>query len=179
MPTTFNVHFRFGQTLFKAIAAQKPIGLIHIDAHTDTWDEFLSSRVHHGAPFRRAVEDGLLDPKRTVQIGIRGAQTTSDGWDYSVKKGMRIIFIEEFIQTGVEAVIAEAHSIVGDGPVYISFDVDSLDPVYAPGTGTPEIGGLTTREAQALLRHQIRDGDPAKIIDRAEASPSWPEPKPR
>ncbi len=138
--------------IFKAIAAERPIGLIHIDAHTDTWDEFLSSRVHHGAPFRRAVEDGLLDPKRTVQIGIRGAQTTSEGWDYSVEKGMRIIFIEEFIKTGVEAVIAEARGIVGEGPTYISFDVDSLDPVYAPGTGTPEIGGLTTREAQALLR---------------------------
>ncbi len=138
--------------IFKAIAAHKPIGLIHIDAHTDTWDEFLSSSVHHGAPFRRAVEDGLLDPKRTVQIGIRGAQTTSEGWDYAVEKGMRIIFIEEFIQTGVENAITEARSVVGEGPTYISFDVDSLDPVYAPGTGTPEIGGLTTREAQALLR---------------------------
>ena len=138
--------------IFKAIAAHKPIGLIHIDAHTDTWDEFLGSKVHHGAPFRRAVEDGLLDPKRTVQIGIRGAQTTSDGWDYAVEKGMRIIFIEEFIQNGVAAVIAEARRVVGEGPTYISFDVDSLDPVYAPGTGTPEIGGLTTREAQALLR---------------------------
>ena len=138
--------------IFKAIAAHKPIGLIHIDAHTDTWDEFLSSRVHHGAPFRRAVEDGLLDPKRTVQIGIRGAQTTSDGWDYAAEKGMRIIFIEEFIKTGVDAVITEARRVVGEGSTYISFDVDSLDPVYAPGTGTPEIGGLTTREAQALLR---------------------------
>lgn len=138
--------------IFRAIAAQSPIGLIHIDAHTDTWDEFLGSSVHHGAPFRRAVEDGLLDPKRTVQIGIRGAQTTTEGWDYSVKNGMRIIFIEEFIKTGVEAVIAEARSIVGDGPTYISFDIDSLDPAYAPGTGTPEIGGLTTREVQALLR---------------------------
>jgi guanidinopropionase len=138
--------------IFKAIADQRPIGLIHIDAHTDTWDEFLGSRVHHGAPFRRAVEDGLLDPKRTVQIGIRGAQTKSEGWDYSVEKGMRLIFIEEFAKTGVEAVIAEARRVVGEGPTYISFDVDSLDPVYAPGTGTPEIGGLTTREAQALLR---------------------------
>ena len=138
--------------IFKAIADQRPIGLIHIDAHTDTWDEFLGSRVHHGAPFRRAVEDGLLDPKRTVQIGIRGAQTKSEGWDYSVEKGMRLIFIEEFAKTGVEAVIAEARKVVGEGPTYISFDVDSLDPVYAPGTGTPEIGGLTTREAQTLLR---------------------------
>ncbi len=138
--------------ILKAIAAQRPVGLIHIDAHTDTWDEFLKSRVHHGAPMRRAVEDGLLDPKRTVQVGIRGAQTTSEGWDYSAEKGMRLIFIEEFSRIGVEAVITEARKVVGSGPTYISFDVDSLDPVYAPGTGTPEIGGLTTREAQTLLR---------------------------
>ena len=138
--------------ILKAIAAQRPIGLIHIDAHTDTWDEFLGSNIHHGAPFRRAVEDGLLDPKRAVQIGIRGAQTTTEGWDYSTEKGMRVIFIEEFITAGVEAVIAETRRIIGEGPAYISFDVDSLDPVYAPGTGTPEVGGLTTREAQALLR---------------------------
>jgi guanidinopropionase len=138
--------------IFKAIAAQRPIGLIHIDAHTDTWDEFMGSRVHHGAPFRRAVEDGLLDPRRTVQIGIRGAQTTTEGWDYSVDKGMRVIFIEAFVKAGVEAVVAEARRIVAEGPAYISFDIDSLDPAYAPGTGTPEIGGLSTREAQALLR---------------------------
>jgi guanidinopropionase len=138
--------------ILKAIAAQRPIGLIHIDAHTDTWDEFLGSNIHHGAPFRRAVEDGLLDPKRAVQIGIRGAQTTTEGWDYSTEKGMRVIFIEEFVTAGVDAVIAETRRIIGEGPAYISFDVDSLDPVYAPGTGTPEVGGLTTREAQALLR---------------------------
>ena len=138
--------------ILKAIAAQRPIGLIHIDAHTDTWDEFLGSNIHHGAPFRRAVEDGLLDPKRAVQIGIRGAQTTTEGWDYSTEKGMRVIFIEEFVTAGVDAVIAETRRIIGKGPAYISFDVDSLDPVYAPGTGTPEVGGLTTREAQALLR---------------------------
>ncbi len=138
--------------IFKAIAAHHPIGLIHVDAHTDTWDEFLGSNVHHGAPFRRAVEDGLLDPERTVQIGIRGAQTTTEGWDYSAEKGMRVIFIEEFVTAGVDAVIAETRRIIGEGPAYISFDVDCLDPAYAPGTGTPEVGGLTTREAQALLR---------------------------
>ncbi len=138
--------------IFKAIAAHHPIGLIHVDAHTDTWDEFLGSNVHHGAPFRRAVEDGLLDPERTVQIGIRGAQTTTEGWDYSTEKGMRVIFIEEFVTAGVDAVIAETRRIIGEGPAYISFDVDCLDPAYAPGTGTPEVGGLTTREAQALLR---------------------------
>ncbi len=138
--------------IFRAIAADRPLGMVHIDAHTDTWDEFLGSKFTHGAPFRRAVEEGLLDPKRTVQIGIRGAQNTEDGWSFSIENGMRVIFMEEFTKIGVDAVIAEARRVVGDGPTYISFDVDGLDPVYAPGTGTPEVGGLTTIEAQALLR---------------------------
>lgn len=138
--------------IMRAIATNGPVGLIHIDAHTDTWDEFMGSKYMHGTPFRRAVEENLLDPKRTVQIGIRGAQTSSEGWDYSVNSGMRLMFIEEFNKIGVDAVIREARQIVGDGPTYISFDIDSLDPVYAPGTGTPEIGGLTTIQAQALLR---------------------------
>ncbi len=138
--------------IFRALAADGPIGMIHVDAHTDTWDEFMGCKFSHGAPFRRAVEENLLDPTRTVQIGIRGAQDTSGGWDYSLDSGMRVIFMEEFTRLGVEEVIAEARRVVGDGPTYISFDIDSLDPAYAPGTGTPEIGGLTTVEAQALLR---------------------------
>ena len=138
--------------IYRAIAAERPVGMVHIDAHTDTWDECLGSKFTHGAPFRRAVEEGLLDPKRTVQIGIRGAQNSDEGWTFSLDSGMRVIFMEEFTQLGVEAVIAEARRVVGDGPTYISFDVDGLDPVYAPGTGTPEVGGLTTIEAQLLLR---------------------------
>jgi guanidinopropionase len=138
--------------IFRAIAADGPVGMIHVDAHTDTWDQFLGCKFMHGAPFRRAVEENLLDPRRTVQVGIRGAQNSSEGWDYSRDSGMRVIFMEEFTRLGVETVIAEARRIVGDGPTYISFDIDGLDPVYAPGTGTPEIGGLTTIEAQALMR---------------------------
>ncbi len=138
--------------IFRGIAAERPVGMVHIDAHTDTWDEFLGSKLTHGAPFRRAVEDGLLDPKRTVQIGIRGPQNTEEGWGFSIDHGMRVIYMEEFTEMGVEAVIAEARRVVGDGPTYISFDVDGLDPVYAPGTGTPEVGGLTTIEAQRLIR---------------------------
>ena len=138
--------------IFKAIAATRPVGMVHIDAHTDTWDEFMGSKYTHGAPFRRAVEDGLLDPHRTIQIGIRGAQNSDEGWTFSLEAGMRVVFMEEFTAMGVDAVIAEARRIVGDGPTYVSFDVDGLDPVYAPGTGTPEVGGLTTVEAQNLLR---------------------------
>jgi len=138
--------------ILKVLGQAKPVGLIHIDAHTDTWGPFQGCKFHHGAPFRLAVEDGVLDPKRTVQIGIRGSQGITDGWDFSEQSGMRVIFMEEFTRMGVDAVIAEARRVVGDGPTYVSFDVDGLDPVYAPGTGTPEIGGITTIEAQALLR---------------------------
>jgi guanidinopropionase len=138
--------------IFRAIAAERPVGMVHIDAHTDTGDEFLGQKIGHGTPFRRAVEDGVLDPKRTVQIGIRGPQNNDMSWNFSLESGMRVIFMEEFAEIGVDAVIAEARRVVGDGPTYISFDVDGLDPVYAPGTGTPEVGGITTLEAQKLLR---------------------------
>jgi guanidinopropionase len=138
--------------IFKGIVTDRPIGMVHIDAHTDTWGEIWGSKFHHGAPFRLAVEDGLLDPKRTIQIGIRGGQNFLDGIDFSLSNGMRVVFIEEFAEMGVKNIIEEARKVVGDGPTYISFDVDGLDPVYAPGTGTPEVGGLTTLEAQLLLQ---------------------------
>jgi guanidinopropionase len=138
--------------IFRALGAERPIGMVHVDAHTDTWGEFFGSKFTHGAPFRLAVEAGVLDPKRTIQIGIRGGQNFLDGIEFSKSHGMRVVFIEEFAELGVERVIAEARRVVGDGPTYISFDVDGLDPVYAPGTGTPEIGGITTLEAQRLLR---------------------------
>ncbi len=137
--------------ILKAVAAKGPVGLIQIDSHTDTWDEFMGSRIHHGAPFRRAVEDGLIDPKRAVQIGIRGAQNVTQGWDYSEQTGMRTIFMHDVARMGIDAVVDEARCVLGDGPVYLTFDIDGIDPAYAPGTGTPEIGGLTTLEAQRLL----------------------------
>ena len=138
--------------VFQAMHPVQSLGMVHIDAHTDTWDTFAGSKFTHGSPFRRAVEAGLLDPRRTVQIGIRGAQNSDSGWRFSLESGMRVIFIEEFEDMGVEAAIAEARRIVGTGPTYLSIDVDGLDPVFAPGTGTPEIGGLTTRETLRLIR---------------------------
>ena len=138
--------------ILRAVAAGGPVGMVHIDAHTDTCDEEFGEKFTHGTPFRRAVEEGLLDPKRTVQIGIRGTQNTEEAWDFSLESGMRVVFIEEFTRLGVDAVIAEARRVVGEGPVYVSFDIDSLDPAFAPGTGTPEVGGMTPIEAQALLR---------------------------
>jgi guanidinopropionase len=138
--------------IFRAIARDRPLGMVHFDAHCDTGDDYLGSKFHHGAPFRRAVEEGLLDPKRTIQIGIRGAINDPDVWKFSHNSGMRVVYMEEFYDLGYRKVIDEARRVVGDGPTYISFDVDGLDPVYAPGTGTPEVGGFTTLEAQLMVR---------------------------
>ncbi len=140
--------------ILKALARHydQPLAVIHVDSHTDTWPEFLGSKFHHGAPFRLATDAGLIDPARTVQIGIRGSQNFADGLDYSREHGMRLITIEEFEDLGWRAVAKEARRVVGDSHVYLSFDIDGLDPVFAPGTGTPEAGGITMREAQRMLR---------------------------
>lgn len=139
--------------ILRALGRDGPVGMVHVDAHTDTWDSYFGGHKYtHGTGFRRAIEEGVLDPKRTVQIGIRGAlyHDAEDRWGQS--QGIRVIDIDEFHALGIEAVLHEARRVVGDGPTYVSFDVDALDPVYAPGTGTPEIGGLTTLEAQRLMR---------------------------
>jgi guanidinopropionase len=138
--------------ILKGIVKQGPVGLVHIDAHTDTLGPIQGTRFHHGSPFRNAIEDGLLDPKRMVQIGIRGAHNASEAWDFCARHGIRIIFIEEFDEIGVQRAVEIAREIVGAEPAYLSFDIDALDPSIAPGTGTPEAGGLTMREAQALVR---------------------------
>jgi guanidinopropionase len=138
--------------IMRAIAAKQPVGMVHIDAHTDCCDEEMNSKYSHGTPFRRAVEEGILDPKRTIQIGIRGAANSDECWTFGPNHGIRIVYIEEFNKLGVEKVIAEARRVVGEGPTYISFDIDSIDPAFAPGTGTPEVGGITTIEAQGLIR---------------------------
>lgn len=136
--------------ILKAIGRKTPVGLVHVDAHCDTDGWMGNSRFYHGAPFRNAVLDGVLDPERTIQVGIRGP--AEPVWKFSYDSGMTVIHIEDFEKMGVKEVIRKAREVVGEGPTYISFDVDGLDPVYAPGTGTPEVGGLTTREALTLIR---------------------------
>lgn len=139
--------------IFRAIAKGRPVGMVHFDAHSDTNDRYFGDNKYtHGTPFRRAVEEGLLDPKRTVQIGIRGSIYAPDDMAFAEGSGMRVIYMEEFTKLGPGKVVEIARRAAGDGPTYISFDVDGLDPVYAPGTGTPEIGGMTTREAQEVVR---------------------------
>ncbi|MDR3495139.1 MAG: agmatinase [Ancalomicrobiaceae bacterium] len=134
----------------KAVGKDRPVGLIHLDAHCDTGGPFDYSKFHHGGPFREAVLAGVLDPTRTIQIGIRGSSEYI--WEFSYDSGMTVIHAEEMPKLGIPAIVEKARQVVGDAPVYISFDVDCLDPAYAPGTGTPEVGGPSTREMIELLR---------------------------
>jgi guanidinopropionase len=135
--------------ILKALGHERPVGLVHIDAHCDTMGEIDGSKFHHGGPFRQAVLAGVLDPERTIQIGIRGPAEIF--WGFSHESGMTVLHIEDVDRIGIDAVVERAREVVGDGPTYISFDVDGLDPAFTPGTGTPEAGGLTPREAQAIL----------------------------
>jgi guanidinopropionase len=137
-------------SILRALGSERPVGMVHIDAHCDTSGEYEGAKFHHGGPFRRAVLDGVLDPERTIQIGIRGAAEYL--WEFSYDSGMTVLHVEEVAEMGIPAVVARAREVVGEGPVYVSFDVDSLDPAFAPGTGTPEVGGLLPREALGILR---------------------------
>ena len=136
--------------ILKAVGRAGPVGMIHIDAHCDTGGAFDGTKFHHGGPFRNAVLDGVLDPTRTIQIGIRGSAEYL--WEFSYESGMTVIHAEEMPAMGIAAIIDKARAVVGEGPTYLSFDIDSLDPAFAPGTGTPEIGGPSTREILELLR---------------------------
>ncbi len=158
--------------ILRGLAKDGPVGLIQFDAHSDTYDSFFNgSRYNHGTPFRRAIEEGLVDPKRFVQIGLRGAISDAGNYDYARGMGVRIIFIEELVARGVEDVMAEARAIVGNEPTYVTFDIDGIDPSQAPGTGTPEIGGFSTREAQQMVR--LLDGLDIIGADLVEVAPPF------
>jgi agmatinase len=156
-------------SILKSLGRDRPVGLVHFDAHCDTSGVGDGARFHHSGPFRTAVLDGVLDPDRTIQIGIRGSAEFF--WEFSHESGMTVLHAEDVEEMGVKAVIAKAREVVGDGPVYVSFDVDCLDPVYAPGTGTPEAGGLTSREALAILRGL--DGLDVVGADVVEVAPQY------
>ncbi len=139
--------------ILRALGRKEPVGMVHFDAHSDLWDSYFGGfTLTHGTPFRRAIEDGVLDPKRTVQIGLRGSVYDFEDRDFGEKAGVRMVDVEEAAYLGPEKVMDLARGIVGTGRTYVSFDIDCLDPAFAPGTGTPEVGGFTPREAQAMLR---------------------------
>jgi guanidinopropionase len=157
-------------------AHDEPLSLIHIDAHADTGDDYLGSRFHHGAPFKIATDEGLIDPKRTIQIGIRGTIAEHAMWQFSYDSGMRVMGMEEFVALVREdptLVTDEIKKIVGDTKTYITFDIDVLDPAFAPGTGTPEIGGMSSYEAQELMRGIYALDLDIVGADMVEVSPPW------
>jgi len=158
--------------ILRAFGSEQPVGMIHFDAHCDTGGEYDGSKFHHGGPFRNAVLDGVLDPKRSIQIGIRGSSEYL--WEFSEDAGMTVMHIEDINRLGCDAVIAKAREVVGDGPVYVTFDVDALDPAFAPGTGTPEVGGMSSREAIQILRGlkglNIVGGDVVEVAPQYDAT---------
>jgi agmatinase len=137
-------------SILKALGRDRPVAMVHFDAHCDTSGAGGPGEINHSCPFRMAVLDGVLDPKRTIQIGIRGSAEFF--WEFSYESGMTVLHAEDVQDLGIGAVVTKMREVIGDSPVYVSFDVDCLDPAFAPGTGTPEVGGLTSREALALLR---------------------------
>ncbi|MFO1176629.1 MAG: agmatinase [Paracoccaceae bacterium] len=139
--------------VLRGIARDKPLGLMHFDSHTDLYPGYFGGKtLTHGNPFRSAVEEGLLDPKRMIQIGIRGTTYDMIDIDFAKANGIRIVRIEEFFARGVADVMAEAREIVGTAPAYLSYDIDFVDPSVAPGTGTPEWGGPNAFQAMQVVR---------------------------
>jgi agmatinase len=128
-----------------------PLGLVQFDAHIDTWDEYFGGKYFHGTPFRRAVEEDLIDPERFVQVGIRGPMYGEDDFDFHREHGITVLDIEHVHSRGIDAVLTAIRR-VATGPCYATFDIDGVDPSFAPGTGTPEVGGLTSHQAQRLVR---------------------------
>jgi len=158
--------------VLRGLASDGPLGMIHFDAHTDLFDSYFGGfKYTHGTPFRRAIEEGLLDPKRVIQIGIRGTMYDGEDIEWGRANGVTIIPIEDFFARGVEDVMAQARDLVGDQPTYCSFDIDFIDPAYAPGTGTPEIGGPNSFQAQQVVR--LMKGVNLVGADLVEVSPPF------
>jgi agmatinase len=160
--------------ILRALARRHgPVGLVHFDSHTDCWDQYFGSRYFHGTMFRRAVEEGVIDPRRTIQLGIRGPLYEATDFDFQAEHGMQVITMDEIADRGVPWVIGQFERLKG-GKVYVTFDIDSVDPAFAPGTGTPEVGGLTSHAALRLVRG-LRGLDIVGV-DVVEVSPQFDGP---
>jgi guanidinopropionase len=158
--------------ILRALARGGPLGLILFDSHTDLFHSYFGGRMYtHGTPFRRAVEEGLLDPARMAMIGIRGTAYDREDRDFAAANGIRVIPVEELHRRGIEDAMAEAREIVGSDPTYVSYDIDFVDPAFAPGTGTPEVGGPDS--FQALLAARLLAGVAIAGADLVEVSPPF------
>uniref|UniRef100_H2T809 Agmatinase (putative) n=1 Tax=Takifugu rubripes TaxID=31033 RepID=H2T809_TAKRU len=152
-PLTLGGDHTIAYPILQAVAERHgPVGLVHVDAHADTSDLLLGEKIAHGTPFRRCVEEGLLDRERVVQIGLRGSGYSADAYEWSRAQGFRVVPVEECWYRSLTPLMAEVRSQMGAGPVYLSFDIDALDPGFAPGTGTPEIAGLTPIQGVEIIR---------------------------
>ncbi|MFZ2554396.1 agmatinase, partial [Psychrobacter urativorans] len=153
IPLTLGGDHTIALPILRALAKKHgPVGLVHIDAHADINDDMFGEKIAHGTPFRRAVEENLIDGNRVVQIGLRGTGYSAEEFDWSTQQGFRVVPAEECWYKSLTPLMAEVREKVGDGPVYLSFDIDGIDPAFAPGTGTAEIGGLTSPQAIEIIR---------------------------
>jgi agmatinase len=148
-----------------------PVAVLHFDAHLDTWDTYFGAPYTHGTPFRRAAEEGLLDPERCLHVGIRGPLYSEDDMSADEVLGFQVIGSDDYQLDGLATVVERMRARLGDGPIYVSVDIDVLDPAHAPGTGTPEAGGLTSRE----LLHTLRALAGTHIVgaDIVEVAPAY------
>jgi agmatinase len=161
--------------VLRALASKHgPLGLVQFDSHVDTWDEDFGSKLFHGSPFYYAITEGLVDPRRFVQVGIRGPMYGPGDFAFHREQGIRVVDIQEAEGLGVAGVCEVIRQVTAGGPVHVTFDIDAVDPAFAPGTGTPEVGGFTSREAQELLRG-LR-GLPIAGCDLVEVSPPFDGP---
>jgi len=160
--------------ILRAIAKAGPVGLVQIDSHSDTFDEFMGTKYNHATFVRRAVEEGLLDPMRIVQIGLRGTRYGDDDIVYGSKVGIRMITMDEYEELGRAKVIEEIRRVIGDHATYFSIDIDGLDPKEAPGTGVPEPGGIMMRDLQMILRSlngvDVIGGDICEVVPALDPS---------
>jgi agmatinase len=157
--------------LLRALARRTgPLGLVHFDAHVDTWPDNFGQRFAHGSVFFHAILEGLIEPRRMVQLGIR-SPVQREVWDWTVGHGVTVLTAQDIHAGSPAAIAARVRGIVGDGPAYLSFDIDVFDPAFAPGTGTPEVGGVATWQAQAILR--LLHGVGFAGMDLVEVAPAY------
>ena len=153
VPLTLGGDHTIALPILRAVAERHgPVALIHVDAHADVNDEMFGERIAHGTPFRRAVEEGLLQPHRVWQIGLRGTGYAADDFDWPRRQGFTVIPAHEVWWQSLVPVMDKIRAVIGDAPCYLSFDIDGIDPAYAGGTGTPEIGGLNVPQALEIIR---------------------------
>ena len=139
--------------VLRALAKNKPVGLFQFDSHTDTYDTYFGGfKYTHGTPFRRAIEENLIDPKKYVMLGIRGGLYDPEDMKWAIEQGVRVITIDEYYKMGFKETMNIVKETLGNTPTYFTFDIDGIDPTYAPGTGTPEVGGFNVRESQLIVR---------------------------